>query len=154
MLFKIVTLVIALGINASALPAQTNSSANYNLEDDIAIQGYDPVSYFNAGKAVEGKKEFGWNYQGVPYYFSSLANRDLFIKNPSNFEPQYGGWCAYAMGKSGEKVEIDPETFKIVNGKLYLFYNAYFTNTLPLWNADEPNLKTRADQNWNKFIHH
>ncbi len=150
--FKIITFVIVFGIEASVSFAQT-SLINYNLEDDIAIQGYDAVAYFNAGKAIEGKKEFGWNYQGVPYYFSSIANRDLFIKNPSNFEPQYGGWCAYAMGKSGEKVEIDPETFKIVNGKLYLFYNAYFTNTLPLWNADEKNLKTRADQNWYKFIH-
>ncbi len=152
--FKIITFTILFGIKLSALFAQTTTASNYNLEDDIAIQGYDPVAYFNAGKAIEGKKELSYNYLGVPYYFSSIANRDLFIKNPSNFEPQYGGWCAYAMGKSGEKVEIDPETFKIIGGKLYLFYNAYFTNTLPLWNADEKNLKSRADINWNKFVNH
>ena len=56
--------------------------------------------------------------------------KEVFLKNPTNFEPEYGGWCAYAMGDSGEKVTINPETFKIINGKLYLFYNAFLTNTL------------------------
>lgn len=51
-----------------------------------------------------------------------------------------------------EKVEIDPETFKLIDGKLYLFYNAYFNNTLKSWNKDEVNLKKKADANWKKFI--
>ena len=78
----------------------------------------------------------------------SQANLDVFKKSPEKFEPAYGGWCAYAMGNTGEKVEIDPETYKIVEGKLYLFYNAYFTNTLPKWNKEEKSLKTKADKNW------
>mgnify|MGYP000900540520 CR=1 FL=1 len=86
------------------------------------------------------------------YYFATQADKDLFTKNPSNYEPQYGGWCSYAMGSSGEKVEIDPETFKIVDGKLNLFYNAYFNNTLKTWNKDEARLKTKADANWKKTI--
>ena len=76
----------------------------------------------------------------------------MFIKSPSSYEPQYGGWCSYAMGSTGEKVEIDPETFKIVDGKLNLFYNAYFNNTLKSWNKDEVNLKRKADGNWKKLI--
>ena len=76
----------------------------------------------------------------------------MFDENPTRFLPQYGGWCAYAMGDSGEKVKIDPETFKIIDGKLYLFYNFYFTNTLTKWNRDESNLKQKADQNWKKVI--
>ncbi len=67
------------------------------------------------------------------------------------YEPQYGGWCAYAMGNSGEKVEVDPETYKIVDGKLYLFYNKYFTNTLKSWNKDEAKLKSKADESWKNF---
>jgi hypothetical protein len=55
------------------------------------------------------------------------------------------------MGASGEKVEIDPETFKIVNGKLYLFYHSWINNTLTRWNKDENNLKTKADNNWLHF---
>ena len=74
-------------------------------------------------------------------------------KNPLNYEPQYGGWCAYAMGKDGSKVEVDPETFKIIDGKLYLYYNKFFNNTLKSWNKDETNLKSRADLNWKKFYH-
>ena len=56
------------------------------------------------------------------------------------------------MGSAAEKVEIDPETFKIVDGKLYVFYNAYFNNTLKSWNKDEPNLNKKADANWKKIV--
>jgi hypothetical protein len=56
------------------------------------------------------------------------------------------------MGSAGEKVEINPETFKIIDGKLYLFYNAYFNNTLKSWNKAEASLKAKADANWKKFI--
>ncbi|HZE82850.1 MAG TPA: YHS domain protein, partial [Puia sp.] len=69
------------------------------------------------------------------------------------YEPQYGGWCAYAMGKDGSKVEVDPGTFKIVNGKLFLFYNRFFNNTLKTWNKDEDHLHKNADNNWQKLTH-
>jgi hypothetical protein len=121
---------------------------HFNISNSVAIYGYDPVAYFTAGKAVKGKKEFAVNASGVTYYCSSKANQDLLIKDYKKYEPQYGGWCAYAMGAAGEKVEIDPSTFKILNGKLYLFYNAYFNNTLNSWNKNETNLKEKADKNW------
>lgn len=125
--------------------------SNYNLEKKVAIQGYDPVAYFVQKKAVKGKSTLASTHDGVVYYFSSQANKDLFLKNPSSYEPQYGGWCAFAMGDYGEKVEINPETFKIIDGKLYLFYNAFFNNTLKSWNKDETNLKKKADTNWKKI---
>lgn len=56
------------------------------------------------------------------------------------------------MGDYGKKVEINPETYKIVNGKLYLFYNSYLNNTLKSWNKDEINLKKKADNNWSKIF--
>ncbi|WKL45142.1 YHS domain-containing (seleno)protein [Flavobacterium sp. ZE23DGlu08] len=124
----------------------------FNLEKNVAIQGYDPVAYFKQGKAVKGKKEITASYEGVVYYFSMLVNKEYFLKNPSKFEPQYGGWCAYAMGDSNEKVSINPETFKISNGKLYLFYNAFFNNTLKSWNKEETGLMMKADANWSKRI--
>ena len=129
-----------------------NRKAQFNLEKSVAIQGYDPVSYFKQNKAVKGKKEISASYDGVVYQFSSAANKEIFSKSPGSFEPQYGGWCAYAMGSAGEKVEINPETFKIIDGKLYLFYNAYFNNTLKSWNKEETSLKAKADTNWKKFI--
>jgi YHS domain-containing protein len=125
----------------------------FNLESGLAIQGYDPVAYFTQNKAVEGNKQFSASYEGATYRFASAANKDLFLKDPKKYEPQYGGWCAYAMGATGEKVEIDPETFKILNGKLYLFYHSWTNNTLLKWNKDEVNLKTKADKSWMTIFH-
>jgi YHS domain-containing protein len=119
----------------------------------LAIGGYDPVAYFTSSKAIQGKNEIGTVYEGVAYRFATIQNRDAFKANPAKYEPQYGGWCAYAMGAKGEKVEVDPETFKLVNGKLYLFYNKYFNNTLKSWNENETQLKANADQRWAKFVH-
>ena len=142
--------VLTLGVaNAqSALRAK-----EFNLEKSVAIQGYDPVAYFLQAKAVKGNKQFAALADGVTYYFSSAANKDLFVKEYKKYEPQYGGWCAYAMGANNEKVAIDPETFKIVNGKLYLFYHSWVNNTLSKWNKNETNLKTKADKNWMSIFH-
>ncbi len=124
----------------------------FNVIEGPALQGYDPVGYSNQGKAIKGQREFALNHQGITYYFASAENRLLFKNDPGKYEPEYGGWCAFAMGDTGEKVSIDPATFKVVNGKLYLFYNKFFTNTLPSWNKREPALKANADNNWAKIF--
>ena len=125
----------------------------FNLEDGVGIKGYDPVAYFTQGKAVKGSKDQSVLSNGVVYYFSSSPDKEEFKKNPTKYEPQYGGWCAYAMGNNGSKVEIDPGTFKILDARLYLFYNKFFNNTLKSWNKDEKNLLKNADANWMKFYH-
>ncbi len=130
----------------------TLRSKQYNIENGLAIKGYDPVAYFNQNKAIEGNKSIRATVEGLTYYFVTPSNKDLFLKDFKKYEPQYGGWCAYAMGSSGEKVEIDPETFKINNGKLYLFYHSWVNNTLTKWNEDEKTLKNKADSNWQKLI--
>jgi YHS domain-containing protein len=149
---KLAVLVLVLVSGISFAQNDAKRISQYNLENKVAIQGYDPVGYFTQGKAMGGKKEIVTSYQGVIYQFSSAQNKETFLKNPSKYEPQYGGWCAYAMGSAGEKVEINPETFKILDGKLYLFYNAYFNNTLKSCKKDEANLKVKADNNWKKYI--
>ncbi len=145
-LFLLTCLLTVSGITLTAQSALR--SKHFNLSKTVAIEGYDPVAYFTTGKAVKGDKAMAASYDGVVYYFSSIANKNLFVRNPKEYEPQYGGWCAYAMGASGEKVSVDPETFKILNGKLYLFYHSFFNNTLTKWNKDESNLKAKADINW------
>lgn len=147
------TLLLLMSAAASIFAQEPIRKKHFNLENGIAIQGYDPVAYFTKKKAVKGKKNFAIVNQGATYYFSTAENKELFKNNPSAYEPQYGGWCAYAMGAKAEKVEIDPETFKIINGKLFLFYNALFNNTLKDWNKDEINLHTKADANWIKIFH-
>jgi YHS domain-containing protein len=143
LLLTILTLSVKISHSQTALRTK-----HFNLEKGIAINGYDPIAYFTLQKAVKGNKQLTASVEGVTYQFSSLANKDLFLKDPKKFEPQYGGWCAYAMGANNEKVEIDPETFKIIGGKLYLFYHTWTNNTLNKWNADEPNLNPKADKNW------
>ncbi|NDC40854.1 MAG: YHS domain protein [Chitinophagia bacterium] len=144
--------LLLLGTATSVLGQETAASRQkqYNLEHGLAIQGYDPVSYF-AGKPQRGDAKLAYSYNGVTYRFATAANLETFKKNPAGYEPQYGGWCAYAMGNTGEKVEINPETYKIINGKLYLYYNHLFTNTLKSWNKDEAHLKPNADNNWKKI---
>jgi YHS domain-containing protein len=137
--------IFAIAISKAQSPLRKK---HFNAEKSIAIQGYDPVAYFNQNKAVKGSKQFSASADGIIYYFSSAENKDLFVKDYTKYEPQYGGWCAYAMGATNEKVEIDPETFKIINGKLYLFYHSWVNNTLNKWNKNETNLKTNADKNW------
>ncbi|HEX6179876.1 MAG TPA: YHS domain-containing (seleno)protein [Chitinophagaceae bacterium] len=151
---NIVFLLLAFLTFSTLAFAQANKrQKGFNLsKTHVAIQGYDPVAYFNDGKAVKGKPGITVSQDGVIYYFSSVQNRSAFLNNPAKYEPQYGGWCAYAMGASGEKVSVDPETFKIIDGKLFLFYNSYFNNTLKSWNKDEANLHAKADSNWRKLF--
>lgn len=149
-IYSLVGLFMALAITTYSQPSQ--QTANLNLDETkLALAGYDPVSYLREKKAMKGKESITAESDGVTYRFSSQANKDLFLKSPSAYKPQYGGWCAYAMGAKGEKVEVDPETFKIVDGKLYLFYNKFFNNTRDSWNKNEPELKAKADKNWGKL---
>jgi YHS domain-containing protein len=150
---KHLTLSLFLILFVSFLFAQTDEARkkSYNVNKKaVAIQGYDPVSYFD-NKPTEGKSNIAHVHQGITYYFSSQANLAKFKASPEKYEPVYGGWCAYAMGENGEKVEVDPETFKILDGKLNLFYNSWGNNTLTKWNKNEKALKTKADLNWKKF---
>jgi YHS domain-containing protein len=109
-------------------------SAHLNLDKaGLAIQGYDPVSYHTEGPA-KGKKEYSLVHHGTTYLFSNPGNLKKFLNNPVAYLPACGGWCAWAM-LDGEKIEVDPETYKIIDGVTYLFYNSFFTNTLSKWNT-------------------
>ena len=109
-----------------------SQSIDYNIQKGYVAEGYDVVSYFE-NEAVEGKKEFKTTYDNATYKFSSEDNLNTFLNNPKKYIPQYGGYCAYAIAEKSKKVKIDPETFEIRDGKLYLFYNSWGTNTLKLW---------------------
>jgi YHS domain-containing protein len=141
------TITLLLLVFSTALFAQKN----YYTKKGAVAKGYDVVAYFN-NEAKEGNKEISTEYDGVQFYFSSQENLKTFQQNPTKYIPQYGGFCAYAMGVKGSKVAINPETFEIRDGKLYLFYNRGNTNTLTLW-TDEgaEQLKAKADQNWKKI---
>lgn len=143
--------LICIGPFAVNAQADVVRQTQFNLKKNVALDGYDVVSYYN-GKPEEGSEDLHHTYRGIVYLFSHPANLNKFKSNPDKYEPAYGGWCAYAMGDSGEKVKVDPETYKILNGRLYLFYNFWGNNTLEEWNRNEIKLKEAADRNWRKNV--
>ena len=44
---------------------------------------------------------------------------EKFKKTPQKYAPQFGGFCAWAVG-NGYTAKIDPTAWKIVDKKLYL----------------------------------
>ncbi len=145
---KIALLFVSIIIVAAVMAQADIRAKQFNLDDGLAIKGYDPVAYFKQNKAVEGKKKWKYNYEGVTYYFADSTNKATFKSTPKSYEPQYGGWCAYSMGNLNVKEDINPQSFKIVNGKLYLFYYTISVNALNKWNKDEERLKPLGDINW------
>ena len=124
---------------------------DYNTKTGFVAEGYDVVAYFN-NKAEKGDKKFIAIFEGVKFKFSSKEHLEKFKNSPEKFIPQYGGYCAFAIGKNGEKVSIDPKTFEIRDEKLYLFYNSWGTNTLEIWTNDgAEKLQKQADINWEKL---
>lgn len=149
---KVMLLFLYMGlVGFASAQADDVRKKNFNVKKNVALEGYDPVSYFDK-KPVEGDEEWTAAHKGITYLFSTSANLNKFKAAPDKYEPAYGGWCAFAMGDTGEKVKIDPETYKILEGKLYLFYNFWGNNTLTDWNKNEKTLKSRGDQNWKKII--
>jgi len=147
---------IALAAAGSAGEAQNDdgqASPRINQEEGVALHGYDVVSYFTSGAPVRGKAKHAVTHQGVAYRFASSENAERFRGNPDRYLPAYGGYCAYAM-LDGEKVGVDPETYKRVDGRLLLFYHSFLNNTLASWNdrasrkSGDEALLERADANW------
>ena len=88
---QIFTTTLLLLFTTNFLIAQAPTAkrtTTFNIENGIAIQGYDPVAYFTANKPVKGNKKNAVIYEGVTYYFSSVENKEHFKKNPAKYEPQ------------------------------------------------------------------
>jgi YHS domain-containing protein len=123
----------------------------YNLKKGYVAEGYDVVSYFS-NTAKKGDTAYTAVFEGVKFKFVSKQNLETFKKAPKKYIPAYGGFCAYAVGAKAERVSINPETFEIRDGKLYLFYNAWGTNTFEMWQEEgAEQLKEKADKNWVKI---
>jgi len=123
-------------------------------KEGVANGGYDVVSYFSANKANKGSSKFAVEQNGAKYYFASAKNQKAFKANPKKYLPVCDGYCAWGVAEKQTKFPVNPETFKIINGKLYLFFNGDFNgnpfNTLPEWNKDEKKLLKNIDAAWIK----
>jgi hypothetical protein len=129
----------------SALAGVPGSTSTINVDaHGVALGGYDPVGYFDTGRPTRGVETISASYGGARYLFASEAHRKTFLSNPTKYLPEFGGFCA--VGTSfGEKVDVDPETGKVVKGKLYLNSNP---KAQAIFDKDTPGTISRAEQNW------
>lgn len=111
----------------------------------VAIKGYDPVAYFTEGRAMKGSEEFSYNWLGTPWQFASSKHRELFIGDPTKYAPQYGGYCVGEVAFNGATINIDPEAWAIIDGKLYLSYSKEFMDK---FKAQPSDLLAKAEANW------
>lgn len=118
--------------------------------DPLAVEGYDVVAYQTLGKPTRGDARFTSHYRGVRYQFSSADHRARFAQDPEAYVPTCGGWCASAIAAKSEKVEINPKSFKVKDGRLHLFYTDFFSDALKDWNRNEKAWEPLLDPNWKK----
>jgi YHS domain-containing protein len=107
--------------------------------------GYDPVAYFTDNRAVKGSEEYSYDRLGTPWHFASRDHQEMFKRDPIKYAPQYGGYCAGEVVAGSVTTDIDPEAFKIIDGKLYLIYDKAHADEFAA-NASEG--VTKADANW------
>ena len=122
---------------------EKSDPVNHNRKG-IAIQGYDPVAYFTDSRPVKGDSKFTFSWRGATWQFASAEHRDVFAKDPEQYAPQYGGYCTYGVSEK-HTVDIDPEAWKIIGGKLYLNYDK---RVQQLFLKEPEERIRRAEQNW------
>lgn len=137
-------------VGAAGASLQTgNKKILLNLDSDgVAVQGYDPVAFFTDSKPVLGNPQITSMYGGAVYRFASTANKAMFDASPAKYEPQFGGWCAYAASINTLS-PIEPKYWEIVDGRLLLQHNQ---RAWDLWHKDVPANLALADRNWPGLI--
>jgi YHS domain-containing protein len=138
------SLLLGLALALVTPPANAEGVVNASSWTGTAIEGYDPVAYFEEGKPVEGDSDYAHEWMGATWYFASAENRDLFAADPEKYAPQYGGYCAWAVSQ-GYTAKIDPQAWAVVDDRLYLNYSL---DVQKQWQQDVPGHITKADANW------
>ena len=126
-------------------PVAAGGVVNTGLFGGVAIMGYDPVAYFTEGKAVKGSEEFSYEWLGTPWHFASKEHKEIFMSEPAKYAPQYGGYCAGEVVNGSVTVNVDPEAFKIIDGKLYLVYDEA---NAAVFAENAQDVVPKADANW------
>ena len=132
------------GLVLTAAPANATDPIYTGFFSNLAVSGYDTVAYFTDGKPVKGNSSITHEYMGAVWQFASEANKAKFIADPEKYAPQYGGYCAWAVSQ-GYTASGNPNHWKVVDGKLYLNYDA---SVQEKWQKDIPGFIAAADKNW------
>ncbi len=147
----VILTVLAVALFAVVLGSFEKASVageiNTGYFGNVAIKGYDPVAYFNESRAVEGSKDITTEWLGATWQFSSTEHRELFAANSIRYAPQYGGLCSAGVAYGSTTTTIDPEAWRIIDGKLYLNYDPGAAAEL----EETPGQIVKAEANWLKI---
>ena len=123
-----------------------NTDGEFNtLHAGLGAKGYDVVAYFTHGQPTPGSDSYTAEYGGVKWQFASRENRDLFKADPARYAPQYGGFCSWGVAQ-GKLFDVDPANgWKVVEGKLYLNFNADINGTFA---RDAHGFIAKAERHW------
>jgi hypothetical protein len=142
--FVILTFVSAL----SAVTCAAGKPAINTSRGGLALGGYDAVAYWSEGKPAQGSSSFEYRWMNTVWRFASAEHRDQFMKEPERYAPQFGGYCAYAVSQ-GTTADIDPESWTIFEGRLYLNLNK---DVQRLWEKNMREYIRKADENWPRIL--
>ena len=135
--------VLVTGVSQAA----ANDAVNTGYFGGVAIMGYDPVAYFTDSAAVKGNEEYSYDWLGTPWHFASRMHQETFMSDPAKYAPQFGGYCAGEVAYDGVTINVDPEAWRIIDGKLYLGYGKDFAADLE---AHPQDWLPKAEANWPK----
>jgi len=139
---------LAVAIPSGALAYDESSASAINVDGKgLALKGYDPVSYFSASGPQLGKEQYTAQHDGATYRFTSAASRDAFSANPGKYVPAFGGFCAMGVALE-KKLDVDPQAWRVVDGKLYLNVNK---DVQKRWLDNVPGNISQANSNWPKL---
>lgn len=141
-IFALVLTLGAIGLPAAAAPVVT--AIVTDPLTGVAIDGFDPVSYFADDAPQKGRPDFEYDWSGVTWYFANAANRDVFIAAPEVYAPQYGGYCTMALAR-GYLSRGNPGIYLVSGGRLRLFYSAANREAFNLSAAEA---EQKAAKNW------
>lgn len=151
----LVSVLVAGLAGCTAMSAQNPSSAfspvnavEISPDARVMLKGADVVAYFTDGQYVQGNPAFKSTHEGVVFHFASAEHKARFDAAPTQYLPQFGGYCAngiaYAIPWGG-----DADTWKMIDGKLYIFGGQGSKDAFEL---DEKTNLALAEKYWKEEI--
>ncbi|PJE32931.1 YHS domain protein [Pseudooceanicola marinus] len=152
-----ITPLLSAAVTLAALAAAPAFAADeYNVINGLGTEGnpigmhaMDPVALTTLGAVTAGDPGQAVTHDGVSYYFASSISAETFKADPEAFLPQYGGFCAFAIGL-GLKLDGDPHYADIRDGKLYLFVSE---GAMRKYLEDPEGILAKSDTLWGDIRH-
>lgn len=126
------------------IPFFLNASFYTDGNTQLALNGYDVLTYYDDASPNPGLREYTTRYSSAQWRFISAENLEAFLRNPEQYVPQYDGWCAWAVA-NGNLSPSNPNFFIIQDDKLYMMCSE---SAISNWLEDPEGSLKRANANW------